>query len=148
MIARFFVDTNVLVYSRDTGQPAKQARSSEWLGALSQQAVPKASFQVMIELYSVLTRKLARPMEASEARELVASLAMWDPIQPTVGLLRAAWEIEARYRISWWDAQIVAAAQLQRCDYLLTEDLQHGQRFGALTVLSPFLSQPGEVLAN
>jgi predicted nucleic acid-binding protein len=45
-------------------------------------------------------------------------------------------------QLSYWDALIVAAAERGGCDRLLTEDLQHGQRLGALTVVNPFLVQP------
>ena len=47
-------------------------------------------------------------------------------------------EIEQRYRLSWWDSMVVAAAQLQDCTLLLTEDLQDGMVFGAVIVRSPF----------
>jgi hypothetical protein len=53
-------------------------------------------------------------------------------------LLRRAREIERRYQISWWDSMVVAAAQLQHCVILLTEDLQDGMAFGTLAVRSPF----------
>ena len=46
--------------------------------------------------------------------------------------------IELRYKLSWWDSMIVAAAQLQECALLLTEDLQDGAAFGTVTVRSPF----------
>ncbi|MBI2969978.1 MAG: hypothetical protein HYY36_04485 [Gammaproteobacteria bacterium] len=53
-------------------------------------------------------------------------------------------EVERRWRLSWWDAMIVAAAQLQDCALLLTEDLQDRALFGNVTVRSPFTLPVGE----
>ena len=53
-------------------------------------------------------------------------------------LFRRAREIEQRWRLSWWDSMVVAAAQLQGCALLLTEDLQDGAAYGGVTVRSPF----------
>jgi predicted nucleic acid-binding protein len=47
--------------------------------------------------------------------------------------------IHERYRLSWYDSLIVAAAQRAGCDRLYSEDLQHGQLFGTLRVENPFL---------
>ena len=47
-------------------------------------------------------------------------------------------QVEQRFRISWWDSMVVAAAQLQDCEILLTEDLQDGGHYGTVTVRSPF----------
>jgi predicted nucleic acid-binding protein len=41
--------------------------------------------------------------------------------------------------LSWFDALIVSAAQQAGCDVLYSEDLQHGQRFGSLRVVNPFV---------
>jgi predicted nucleic acid-binding protein len=46
-----------------------------------------------------------------------------------------------------WDSLIVAAAQAQDCVLLLTEDLQDGAVFGAVTVRSPFTLQLSEAAA-
>jgi predicted nucleic acid-binding protein len=48
--------------------------------------------------------------------------------------------LQSRYRLSWYDSLIVAAAIQAQCKLLLTEDLQHGQRFGDLRIENPFLS--------
>jgi predicted nucleic acid-binding protein len=34
--------------------------------------------------------------------------------------------VQQRYRLSWWDSLIVAAAQLQACSLLLSEDTANG----------------------
>ncbi|PYQ60739.1 MAG: hypothetical protein DMF53_16455, partial [Acidobacteria bacterium] len=60
----------------------------------------------------------------------------------------AAWSIQDRFRLSWWDALIVSAARSAECPYLLTEDLQHGQDLDGVRVVSPFRISPEEWLAR
>ena len=69
------------------------------------------------------------------------------PMPTDPRLLIQARDVENRYRISWWDSLIVAAAQLQDCATLLTEDLQHGQVIEGVRVVNPFLEDvdPGLV---
>ncbi|MEX0783349.1 MAG: PIN domain-containing protein [Dehalococcoidia bacterium] len=146
MTVTVFVDTNVLVYSRDDGHPEEQGRARAWLDEVARAGTPKLSFQVLVELYSVITSKLSGLVTEAVVRDLVVSLLPWDPIGPSAALIDAAWRVQDRFGLSWWDAQIVAAAQLQGCAYLLTEDLQHGQRFGDLTVVSPFQATAADIL--
>ncbi len=140
MTGSVFVDTNVLVYRHDLTNPLKQSRADDWYRLLWRQHCGRLSFQVLQELYSTLTRKLKPGLEASKARQIVCVLAQWRPVPIDVDILERAWLLEERYTMSWWDALIVAAAQACECNVLLTEDLQHGQTFGALRVVDPFAS--------
>lgn len=132
-----FVDTNVLVYSRDTGHRAKAELASAWLAACWRPGIGRTSVQVLNEYYHVVTRKLAHPLTAAEARVDIEQLLSWDPMALDAPLLQAAWAVQDRYALSWWDSLIVAAAQRQECGYLLTEDLQDGQDLGGVVVVDP-----------
>ena len=94
--------------------------------------------QVLSEYYATTTRKFSRPLDPDVAWGHVLTLMTWNPCPIDQDLLTAAREIERRYRTSWWDATIVAAAQLQRCTVLLSEDFQDGMVFGDLVVRNPF----------
>lgn len=72
----------------------------------------------------------------------------WRPIAIDLSTIDAAWAIEDRFGLSWWDALIVAAAQAGGCTHLLTEDLQDGQSLGDVTVVDPFAHEPAEVLGG
>ena len=72
----------------------------------------------------------------------------WNPLPIDADVLKAAKELERRYRLSWWDCTIVAAAQTQGCELLLTEDLQDGLRIGSLVVRSPFALEAREAVAE
>jgi predicted nucleic acid-binding protein len=133
-----FVDTNVLVYARDTRDRSKQRAAADWLQTLWQEQRGRVSVQVLSEYYVTVTRTLTPGMDPDDAWDDVQHLLAWEPQRTDGELLIAAREVERRFRISWWDALIVAAAQLQGCSTLLTEDLQHGMVFGGVRVRDPF----------
>jgi predicted nucleic acid-binding protein len=133
-----FVDTNILVYARDPREERKQALAAGLVSRLWQERTGRTSMQVLNEYYATLTRKFKPAIDADTAWEDVLTLMAWNPQPLDREILKGARDIERRYRTSWWDSLIVAAAQAQRCRTLLSEDFQHGMVFGQLTVRNPF----------
>jgi len=144
MTAAVFVDTNVFVYARDASEPAKRAVAIQWLEELWREHRGRTSAQVLSEYYVTVTGKLRRPLEREVAWGHVRDLMAWEPQDISCELLRLAREIEQRYATSWWDAMIVAAAQLQDCAILLSEDFQDGMVFGGVAVRNPFAARVAE----
>ena len=132
-----FVDANVLVYTWDPRDPAKQKRAAAWRDHLWLTGLGRTSMQVISETYATLKR-IKRDAPAEALWDRIALYFTWNPHPIDENLLRRAREVEHRFRISWWDGMIVAAAQLQDCALLLTEDLQDSMTFGSVTVRSPF----------
>jgi predicted nucleic acid-binding protein len=150
MTGPVFVDTNVFVYLHDDSEPQKKTRADEWISLLVRDRSGRVSFQVLQELYSTLTSKRRLKVDVAEARLIVRELAVWQPVAIDLAMLKRAWLLQDRFPLSWWDALIIAAAQTCECKVLLTEDLQHGQEFGAVRVVNPFDSPdrtPEEILA-
>lgn len=135
---KVFVDTNVLVYSRDSTEPDKQRQAQNWLRELWQRQQGCLSFQVLHEYYVTVTQKLDPGMNPLEARADIQSLLSWTPVVSSQSLLEAAWRIEDRFKASWWDGLIIAGAQISAARYLLTEDMQPGMDFEGVTVINPF----------
>jgi predicted nucleic acid-binding protein len=140
-----FVDANVFVYARDGRVPDKQRCAEQWLDVLWRDRLGRTSTQAISEFYSVATRKLGIAPE--RAWQTAERYFLWNPRALDEALLRRGREIQARYRLSWWDGLIVAAAQLENCILLLTEDLQDGAAFGPVTVRSPFTLEVREAAA-
>ena len=138
MTAPCFVDASVFLYARDPRDPVKQTRAAEWIDWLWQQRAGRTSMQVLAEFYAAATRHLG--LDSDVAWDEVKRYLAWTPLPTDEALLRGAREIERRYRLSWWDSMVVAAAQLQDCAVLASEDLPDGTAFGALTVRNPFTS--------
>lgn len=139
-----FVDTNVLVYARDTRHAAKHARATEWMADLWERDEGRLSMQVLQEYYVTTTRKLRPGLHAEDARADIVDLTAWGPVQIDAQALASAWSIEDRFGLSFWDALIVASAQSAGCDALLTEDLQHDMDFDGVRVIDPFEVPPAE----
>lgn len=139
---RVFVDTNVLVYLRDSTNEEKQRRAAAWMSHLWEARTGRTSLQVLREYYVTVTSKLAPGLTVEEARDDVLALRAWRPLHPDLDLLEAAWAEEDRWGFSYWDSLIVAAARRLGCRALLTEDLQDGQDLDGLIVRSPFTALP------
>jgi predicted nucleic acid-binding protein len=140
MTAPVFVDSNVLLYALDEANPEKQKAARDWRAELWKSRRGRLSFQVLGEFYVNAVRLL--PKARDEARAEVRDLLAWNPVGTDAALLELGWKIQDRYQLSYWDALIVAAAKASSCRYLLTEDLQAGQKLDGIVVVNPFLSGP------
>lgn len=132
-----FIDTNVLVYCTAGDTPAKRNRARALVERLSAAGEAVVSTQVLIELFHVLTRKQKMPGAAAQA--LVLAYTAWQVVQSDAALVAASIEQSLRHRLSIWDAMVVQAALQAQARTLYSEDLGHGQRFGALAVVNPFI---------
>ena len=137
MIVRYFVDTNVLIYAAmgKLDSPAKRSRAKELIDT-----EPFAiSGQVLAEFYRNVTRKYATPLSPAEALEWIElfSEQLCVPVDATI--VRNGIRISERYCIDYWDAAIIAAAETTGVETIYSEDLNHGQVYGSVRVINPFL---------
>ena len=134
-----FVDTNVLVYAYDRAAGAKRDLARDLLEALWNEGRGVLSTQVLQEFYVNIRRKTRPPVSQEVARALVADYLVWDPIVNDGATVLEAIDVGHRYQLSLWDALIVVAARRGDASVLYSEDLNHGQTFGSVQVLNPFL---------
>lgn len=139
MNGKQFVDTNILVYVHDLSAGAKCFRAQEVVGDLWQARSAVISTQVLQELYFALRRRLRVPMSVVEAQEALRDYFEWDlVINNRQSIIRAA-ELEKRFKISFWDALILQAAENSGASVLYSEDLNHGRLYGSVRVVNPFV---------
>lgn len=148
MTAPCFVDANVLVYSRDRSEPLKQEIACELLHRLWREQSGRTSIQALNEFYVVVTRKVSAAVPHEHAWQIVEELLDWEPQPIDSPLLHRARSIQIRHKLNWWDCLIVAAAQLQDCPVLYTEDLQHGAVYDGVRVCNPFIAGVQETSAT
>ena len=141
--ALVFVDTNVFIYALDEADQPKQQAAARWRAALWETRRGRTSFQVLEEFYSKVTSRW--PAARDQARAEVRDLLAWQPLAVDAEMVDGAWRVQDRYRLSFWDALIVAAAKSASCHYLLTEDMQAGQNLDGVRVVNPFLGDPDSV---
>ncbi len=130
-----FFDTNVLVYAFDASEPEKRERALALLAAHPDACI---STQVLLEWYSVVTRKFASPMPADAAGEALAALATLDVLPTDAELVVRAAGTSASHQLSIWDALVVESAALGGCPTLWSEDLNDGATIRGVTVRNPF----------
>ncbi|MGC2112340.1 MAG: PIN domain-containing protein [Candidatus Korobacteraceae bacterium] len=139
MNARFFLDTNLFVYSLNPSTSEKSHLSTQ----LIRQAIGThngiVSYQVVQEFFSVAFRRFTPPMSVPEAEQYLATV--FRPllcVHSSHALYAEGLHLRSRYRLSWYDSLIVAGAIESGCSVLYSEDMQHGQTFGELRVENPF----------
>ena len=143
--APVFVDTNLLVYLRDSRDSDKQRAAAEWMTGLWRTRRGRLSTQVLAEYYVTVTGKLDPGLSVEEAREDVLALQRWLPRHPSIDLIERAWDVQDRWGFSFRDASIVGAAIAEGCAALLTEDLSRDQDLAGLRILDPFAASPADV---
>jgi predicted nucleic acid-binding protein len=140
MSDRYFLDTNIFIYSFDNGAPEKVRRADQLIRQAVDTHKGVVSYQVVQEFFNVALRRFQQPMTAAVAERYMGTV--FRPllrVQSSLALYLDALRIRDKNRIAWYDALIVAGAIQAECEVLYTEDLQHGQRFGGLRVVNPFL---------
>lgn len=135
-----FLDTNVFIYALDETDARKHEIAERVIRAAVQTPQAAISFQVVQETLNVLVSKLRKRYTPEAARSYLDSVLvpLWR-VYPSTALYSHALDLQDRYRFSFYDSLIVAAALEARCTRLLTEDLQHGQRIETLSVENPFV---------
>lgn len=139
---RVFVDTNLWVYPLDHREPDKARFVSGWLRRLVETDDVVISTQIMIELRSVLSRKLQPAYTPADTRAALDALARFEVVPTHSEMVLDAHELAAAEQLSWFDALIAEAALRSGCTVLYSEDFSHGQTLGGtLRVQNPFLSR-------
>ena len=142
MSVEAFLDTNVLVYavSSDPAESSKKEKALE----LIEHTDFGLSAQVLQEFYVVVTRKIARPLPPEDAVDLLEQFRSLPVVWTDYPLVVAGVEASLEFGISYWDGAIIAAAERLGASTLYSEDLGHGQRYGSITVVNPFLQEASD----
>jgi len=134
-----FFDTNILAYEFDKSEHRKQALAVNLINEWRPSGRMIISTQVLQELYVVLTQKLKPPLKEEIAEEIIQNYSKLDVVIVDPSLILNGISIKRKYKISFWDALIVAASRRAGCKILFTEDLSHGMRIEGIEIVNPFL---------
>jgi len=135
---KILIDTNILVYGYDADAGQKHEMARDILAELWDHRTGVLSVQVLQEFYVTMTRKVLHPLPPNKVRSIIQDYFSWhielnDPLSVLV-----ASRIEGHYKISFWDALIVAAASKAKVGIIFTEDLQAGQTIEGILIENPF----------
>jgi predicted nucleic acid-binding protein len=134
---KIFLDTNILVYAHDLDAGEKYYRAREVVTGLWESGEGVLSVQVLEEFYVNVTKKIPNPLGKSEARDIIRQYMAWEPVAIEGDLILDASDIEERYKLSFWDALIIAAAKAGGASVILTEDITHDQVIEGIRIQNP-----------
>ena len=135
------VDTNVLVYSLDTGEPAKHAKAKALLAGLAGSQPPTILiWQVASELLNWLRKWEAagRVSSADVEKHLRDFLAVFLFTVPGPQVFAHYFSLFSRFSLSHWDAMLLAACKEAGVTTLYSEDMDPGTDYDGLTIINPF----------
>jgi len=139
MSARFFLDTNVFVYSFDRTAPKKADRAAGLIRRAIEARAGIVSYQVVQKFFNLALRRFAEPMSGADAEQyLSTTFRPLLEIHSSQQLYGQALHLAITHSLSWYDSLIVASAIEGQCGILYSEDFQDGQRFGSLRIEDPF----------
>jgi predicted nucleic acid-binding protein len=144
MTAPVFVDSNIFLYEVNAADPRKQRVAEDWRAVLWKSRLGRVSSQVLNEFYVNAVR--LNPAASDKARAEVRDLPACNPVVVDAALIERGGKLHDKYRLSFWDSLIVAAAKTASCGFLLTEDLQDRQKLDGMEVVNPFLRGPASLL--
>ena len=138
-MAAILIDTNVLVYAYDRSEPEKQRRALQVLDGLARAGSGCLSAQVLSEFFVNVTRKIATPLSVAQATERIEHyVQLWPVFEVTAQTVLEAVRGTREHSLSFWDAQIWAAARLNQVGVVFSEDFNPGAVVEGVRFVNPF----------
>jgi predicted nucleic acid-binding protein len=135
MAGKTFIDTNILVYSADHHDPAKQKRSRDLLKAIEREGGGVISTQVIQEFYVAATRKLQ--IAPVIVKGMIEAFNNLEVVVVDIGVIEHAIDCSILHQLSFWDSLIVVSAEKARCARVWTEDMNNGQTVHGVRIENP-----------
>ena len=136
---KYFLDTNVIVYSFDSNAPAKKEIARDLIQNALKEQVGCISSQVIQEFLNVSIKKFDPPLAHQDCLKYLNNvLAPLCEIYTSADLFRKTIDTSERWKYSFYDSMIITAAIQSNCSVLYSEDLQHKQLIQELTIINPF----------
>lgn len=136
MPSRSFIDTNVLIYAEASDLPAKQQVALALLKQLYETASGVLSTQVLQEYCNVALKKLKLP--AAHIRAQLDLYEQFEVVQVTPAIIHTGLTLHQTRSVGFYDAIILASAEIAGCSVLFSEDMNAGERVGGVLIVNPF----------
>lgn len=132
-----FLDSNIILYA--ALPPERHPKKA----AVAQDLLKTTDFgvsgQTLAEVYNILSRQPSSIIDLAEIDLWIISLAERPLVAVDAAVVRRGIAISRRYKINYFDAALIAAAELLGAETFYSEDLNDGQLIGSVRVLNPFL---------
>ena len=133
------IDTNLLFYCLDPSEPVKQELAARLLETLPELVLP---WQVLCELANGLTKLEKKGLEREKGRAYLRNIQRKYPIlMPQAPSLQRDLDLQQKYSLSFWDANLVAACLEGAVKTLYSEDITGHPQIEGLTLVNPFAQE-------
>ncbi len=140
MIGRYFIDTNIFIYSFHENAPHEREISRRLIADALENSSGVISYQIVQEFLAAANRKFKKPLTFIDSqRYLSIVLEPMCEVHSSPELFHQALEIMDKWKYSFYDSLIIASAIQADCTILYSEDMQHGQEIMNLSIKNPFL---------
>ena len=140
MATRSFIDTNVLIYAEASDAPLKQLAALALLKEHFENTTGVLSTQVLQEYCNVALKRLRLP--AQHIRAQLDLYEQFEVVQTTPAVIRAGLDLHQTRSVAFYDALIMASAQLSGCSVLFSEDMNAGESMAGVLIINPFARLP------
>ena len=145
MTRRVFIDTNILIYTRDQRCATKRDTARAWLRELAAARLAYVNLQVLNELTRwVLANERDRDLD--EVRAEIDELRLWGEKPLDEEETALAWLVRREFGFQWFDCLLIGAAERAGCDVFLTEDMVDRARFNSVLLVNPFRASISDIL--
>jgi predicted nucleic acid-binding protein len=134
-VSKVFFDTNILVYQMDKKNPTKREKCRSLIRETADDGDAVISTQVLQEFYVVATNKLH--LAPAVSKSIMHTFENMEIVTIGKELINEAIDASLHYKLSFWDALILIAAESARCETLYSEDFNDGQIMRNVKVLNP-----------
>jgi len=137
--SKYFLDTNIFVYSFDEKDPIKRQKARTIIREALKSQTGVISFQVIQEFLNLATKKFSVALSFEDLNDYLRTVLF--PLcdtSPTEDLYQYALELHRAHHFSFYDSLILAAAAKNNCKMIYTEDLQEGQVVAGVKIQNPF----------
>lgn len=139
MADRIMVDTNILLYAYDRGEPSKQPQALTVLEHLAVNGLGVLTSQVLAEFFVNATRRLKPPLTTEEAYGRIQNyLLSWEILDITGPIVLEAARGVRTYQMAYWDAQIWASAKMNQIRVVFSEDFSERVIIEGISFVNPF----------
>jgi predicted nucleic acid-binding protein len=139
---KVFIDTNIFVYSfleqKNFEGSSKHKKANEFFESLEESSLV-VSVQILNELYvSLLKHNISENEIINSLADIISDSEV---ISLDLSVINYAWKLKGKFRFSYWDSLVVAAALISDCKILYSEDMQNGLLVeNKLKIINPFIS--------
>lgn len=141
-MAVVLVDTNILVYAHDRGEPVKQNQAIQVLAALGVAGEGRLTAQVLGEFFRATTKPPALMLTQEQAQQQIDDfIASWTILDTTAMVVQEAVRGVRAHHLSYYDAQVWAAARLNQVGVVFSEDFAEGSTLEGVRFVNPFAAE-------